>query len=318
MGLFLGYIVLQNHLNIHTGLTLRKICCNRWCWCYTMILLVITLLAIVLIILSQVPHVTTLVSPKALFTNSTVELQFDQMAWLDHLHMRLHSSSGCQPQGQLYVIQGHNCNDLPSISTSYVDPNNPVDHVYMRPGSSINFTVSRNSYGQVWIFTNCMFSSDPQCDASHFDCQKPPRGSFCFEAAQYTNRSYLHPITHSAYYFIRQHPPSFNVTPNKHDFRHSYHRVLHDLGRIVSLAVNVTPLSSTYTPIYIGKKLLLFDKSCVLVNIAQQPICGHDIQLQSTNVTRRQDVLLYPAVPLLIAVAVWFIVMCIHRYCCVS
>ena len=276
-----------------------------------MILLFLALLALALIILSQVPQLTPLVSPKALFTNSTVELQFDQMDWLDRLDMRLHSSVHCQPQGKLYVIRGHDCNELPNITTSYVDPYNPVDRVYMRPGSTINFTVSPNSYGHVWIFTNCMASSDPQCDASRFECQQPPQGSFCFEAARYTNSSYLHPITQPAYYFIRQNPPSFNVAPNKHNFRHSYHRVLHDLDRIVSLAVNVIQLSSTYTPIYIGNRFS-YEATCVLVNIPQRPICGNDIQLQSTNVTKRQDVLLYPAMLFLIAFAILSAVICVH------
>ena len=282
-----------------------------------MILLVTALLALALIVLSQVPRITPLVSPKALFTNGTVELQFDQMDWLDRLDMRLHSSVHCQPRGKLYVIRGHDCNELPNITTSYVDPYNPVDRVYMRPGSTINFTVSPNSHGRVWIFTNCMFSSDPECDASRFDCQYPPQGSFCFEAAQYTNSSYLHPITQSAYYFIRQHPPSFNVTPNKHNYGHSYHRVLHDLSRIVSLAENVTQLSSTYSPIYIGNPFS-YEETCVLLNIAEGTVCGNDIRLQSTNVTRRQDVLLYPAIMFLIAVVILIVVIGVHvhRNCC--
>ena len=311
-------IVLPTHLqSTPTCLKLKKICCNRWCWCYTAILLIIALLALALIILSQVPRVTPSVSPKALFANSTVEVQFDEMAWLDHLDMRLFSSLDCQPQGQLYVIRGHNCNELPNITTNYVDPYNPVDRVYMRPGSTIHFTVSPNSYGQVWIFTNCMSSSDPQCDASRFDCQRPPQGSFCFEAAQYTNRSYLHLITQPAYYFIRLNPPSFNVTPNKLNFRHSYGRVLYDLSRIVSLAENVTQLSSTYTPIYIGNSFS-YEETCVLLNIAEETVCGNDIQLQSTNVTRRQDVLLYPAIVFLIANVILLAVMGVHVYwyCC--
>ena len=315
LGLFLRFYF-GGSSSKYTYCELKKICCNRWCWCYTVIILVIVLVAIGLIIFSQVPRVTPLVSPIALFTNSTVELEFAQTDWLDHLDMRLHSSTSCQPQAKLYVLQGNDCSYLPSITTSYVDPNNPVDHVYMLPGSTINFTVTPNSYGEVWIFTNCMFSSDPECDASRFDCQQPPQGSFCFKAAQYSNSSYLHPITHSAYYFIRQHPPSFNITPNKFNFSHSYHRFLHDLGRIVSLPVIVYQLSSAYTPIYIGNPFSS-KKTCVLVNIAQRPVCGHDIQLQSTNATRRQDVLLYLAIPFLIAVVILFAVMCVHvcRYC---
>ena len=248
--------------------------------------------------------------PKVIFDNSTVELQFSQMPLLDYLDIQLNSGSTCSPE--LYVMQGQDCSQLPNITTHYVD--NPLNHVYMRPGSTINFTVSPTSKGEVWIFsdqqsTDCFDRVD-----SAFDCQQQSPGTFCFEAADIQNGSYLHQITQPAYYSIRQRPDSLycNVTPNQTNFSRSYHRVLFNISSSVA---NEIQLSPTLTTVRIGKPFV-YEKTCVLLYISEWSDCDRTT-LQVFNAKRRQDFLLYPAIGVVFVVVALTIVITVHVYCCI-
>lgn len=297
--------------SVPTGKKLKKICCNRWCLCYTGNILVIALLSSLLPILSQLPHlVLPSLRPKVIFDNSTVQLQFSQMSLLDGLDLRLSTESTCSPK--LYVMQGQDCSQLPNVTTHYVDPCNPLDHVYMRPGSTINFTVSPNSNGHVWIFSDQQSTDDFDRDASAFDCQQQSPGTFCFEAADIKNGSYLHQITQPAYYSVRQRPETLycNVTPNQTNFSHSYYRVLFNISSSVA---NVIHLSPTLTPIHIGKPFI-YEKTCILLYVSEWSDCDRT-RLQFFNATRRQDFLLYPGIAVIFLVVTLIIVITVHIWC---
>ena len=276
--------------------------------------MVIALLSSLLPILSQIPQVVMpSVRPMVIFDNSTVELQISQMALLDYLDIRLNPGSTCSPE--LYVMQGQDCSQLPNITTHYVDPYNALNHVYMRPESTINFTVSSNSKGEVWIFSDQQFTDDFDTDDSAFDCRQQSPGTFCFEAADIQNGSYLHQITQPAYYSIRQRPESLycNVTPNPTNFSHSYYRVLFDIS---SLVTNVIHLSPTVSPVRIGKPFV-YEKTCVLLYISEWSDC-YRTKLQVFNATRRQDFLLYPAIAVVFLVVALTVVITVHVYCCIK
>lgn len=294
-----------------TGQKLKKMCCNRWCCFYTGSFLVIVLLSSLLPILSQFPQlVMPSVRPKVIFDNSTVELQISQMPLLDYLDIRLGTGSTCSPE--LYVIQGQDCSQLPNITTHYVD--NPLKHVYMRPGSTINFTVSPTSKGEVWIFSDQQSTDDFDTDNAAFDCQQQSPGTFCFEAANIQNGSYLHQITQPAYYSIRQRPHSLycNVTPNQTNFSRSYYRVLFNISTSVT---NKIQLSPTVSPVRIGKPFF-YEKTCVLLYISEGSDCDRTT-LQVFDATRRQDFLLYPAIAVIFLVVALTTVITVHVYCCI-
>lgn len=295
----------------YVGWNLRKICCNRWCCCYTTVFLIIALLAIPLITLSQVPQVLSSVRPKNVYLNNTVQLQFDQMPWLDHIDITFMDSQ-CGPQGQLYVLQGQDCSELPMVTTNYVNRESPVDSVYMLPGSTINFTVSSGSNGQVWIFSDYESTNNFDGNPTQFNCNNPPLGAYCFEVANYLNGSYLYPVTQPAFYYIRQQPPSFNVTPNRRDFNHSYNRVLFQSEAIASSAAN-TQLSSVSTTVYLQQRFV-HEKTCVLLSISETSLCFSRIELQASNAIRRQDILLYPAIAVAIFFALLIVVISVHVF----
>ena len=296
-------------LLFYIGLNLKKICCNRWCYCYTAVFLIIALLSLLLIVLSQVPRVVPSVRPKYVYWNNTIELQFDQMSWLNNIDTYFNDLS-CQPQGQLYVLQGQDCAELPTVTTNFVNPQSPVDSVYMRQGSTIVFTVSPGSHGQEWIFSDYESTNDFDGNPTQFNCNDPPLGAYCFEVAEYLNESFSYTITQPAFYYIRQHPPSFNVTPHRRNFANSYNRVLFEVEAIPSSAT-IAQLSSVSTTVNFRNSFML-EKTCVLLNIPERCLGSNRIELQASNATRRQDILLYPGISVVIFFAVLIIVVSVH------
>ena len=110
-------------------------CCNRrWCCYYTTVLVIIALLALAIIILSQEPHISPSVCPHYVFRSSTVELLFDYKPFLDRIALAM-DKLNCE--AKLHQIQDQDCRTLPTLNTSYVDPNDKVNDIYMLPGSVI-------------------------------------------------------------------------------------------------------------------------------------------------------------------------------------
>ena len=290
---------------------MTKICCNKWCYCYTTIALATMLLLLPLIILSQVPRISYM-HPESVYWNSTAELQFDYMPWLYYAEIAL-SSSGCPSlQGQLYVIKDQDCSNLPNVTTKYVDHSFPVDHVYMRPGSTITFTVSPTTTGLVWLLPEYSYR-EYEKNRTGFNCQHKPAGAYCFEASNYLNKSHLYSIAQPAYYYIRTQPASFNITPNKHNYNRSYDRVLFNVDALPPSAT-VTKLSSEFTRITF-RKPFTSEKTCVLLNIPSS--CSTPIKVLVSNVSRGEDVLIYPAIPPFICLVFFFILLFVHvfMYC---
>ena len=281
----------------------KQICCNLWV-CSCIAILLVIMLSFLLIILAQGSHM----HPKYVYNNSTAELQFDHMPLYAKVAL---VGSGCSPQGQLYVIRNQDCSSVPSVTTKYVNFWNPVDHVYMRPESTINFTVSPAASGQVWILTDYVYSEYSN-NSTNFNCHLPPSGAYCFEASKYLNSSYLFSVVQPAYYFIRLQPPSFNITPNKLDYNQSYNRVLFDVDAIgPSDTVTTYTVSSDFIPVYFRKPFSC-EKTCVLLNIPSDSLCVTPIEVQVSTFARQEDSLLYLAI-LLICLAVLFMLFYFRR-----
>ena len=256
--------------------------------------------------------------PKYVFRNTTAELQFDRMPYYAQVALR---GSGCPPEGQLYVIRNQDCSNLPYVVTKYVNFWNPVDHVYMRPRSRINFTMTPAASGQVWILPDYRYDEYSK-NKEHFNCHFPPSGAYCFEASRYKNKSYLYSVTQPSYYYLRLQPPSFNVTPNKRDYNQSYDRVLFNIDAIPpSATVTTYTLSSDFTTIYF-RKLFSWEKTCVLLNIPADSFCVTPIKVKVSQVWPHpplhslisgvEDGLIYLAM-LLICLAVLCMLVYFHR-----
>ena len=264
------------------------------------------LLVLLLIVLSQVPR-SRYVHPQNVFQDSTAELQFDYLPLLYRAEMALstsgcspHSGSSCSLQGQLYIIKNIDCSNLPNVTTDFVT--SQVNFVYMRPGSTMNFTVTSTAATQVWILPDYRYYEyiDNQKD---FNCQHPPSGAHCFEASEYRNKSYLYSVTQPAYYYIRNYQSSITSI--------SYNRVLFNVTAVLHLASSYKLSASQFTTISF-RKLFSFEKTCVLLNIPSNPSYPSDIAVLVSNVARGEDVLVFPAVVLFICLVFFFIFICVH------
>ena len=266
--------------------TKKMHCCNRrWCCYYTTVLVIIALLALALIILSQEPHISPSVRPHYVVCNSTVELLFDYMPWLDHIALAMDKICGAK----LYQIQDQDCRTLPTLNTSYVDPYDLADFIYMLPGSTIHFTVNPDTRGEVWVFSDYDTANEFGTDPSHFDCHSPPSGAYCFEAGDHPGK-YPYCITQPAYYFIRPHLLNGAIV----DWY--FNRTVYDRDAIMKYP-NIGVLTQVPTTIYFP---FPYKKSCILVDIPALPC--YSGKMLASNAVRQDEYLIYPAIPLVICV----------------
>ena len=276
-----------------------------WCCCYTVVLVIVALLALALIILSQEPHVSPSVRPHYVFRNSTVELLFDYMPFLDQMALAV-DKPNCE--ATLYQIQDQDCRSLPTLNTGYVNPNDKADNIYMLPGSVIDFTVNPDTRGEVWVFSDYDTDDEFVKDPSHFDCHSPPSGAYCFEAEDHPGK-YPYYIQQPAYYFI--HPPRpFNGAIVDWYF----HRTIYDRDAIMKYP-STGILTQVPRTIYFP---FPYKKSCILLDIP--PMACDSGKILATNAVRQNGYLIFPGIFL----GVWFItlivlaivnVSCCCRYC---
>ena len=183
---------------------------------------IMALLVVILIVLSQQPGVSPSVQPQYVCYNSTVELLFNNMPWLDYIALSMDKNCGAE----LYQIQDQDCHSLPTLHTDYTEYNDGSDYIYMLPGSVIHFTVDPSGSGQIWIFSNYETFQNFHNAPSHFvnDCLNPPSGADCFLAEDHRGK-YPYTITKPAYYFIDFHSLNGNV-----DWK--YNRTIFDIEAI--------------------------------------------------------------------------------------
>ena len=274
--------------------------CSRWWYCcYAIISVVIILLAVLLIILSQEPPISPSVYPQYAYHNSTVELLFDHTAFLDHIAVGMNNICGAK----LYQIQDQDCRTLP-LTTSYVD--HQPDFIYMLPGSTIHFTITPSTSGQIWIFSDYPTLNRYSIDHSHFDCLSPPSGAFCIEAQDHPG-NYPHAITQPAYYFI-----TFSSVSTAKGVQWHINRTIFDIERISNQYhdIYIGLLTPDYTLIYFP---FPYKKSCVLVNFPTGK-CIY-AKIQAANAERQELYLIFPAIPLVICVIILIVLVGVHVYC---
>ena len=264
---------------------------------------IMALLAGTLIVLSQEPSVSTSVQPQYVCCNSTVELLFDNMPWLDHIALAMDTNCGAK----LYQIQDQDCRTLPTLNTSYFHPDDKADFIYMLPGSVIHFTVDSES-GQIWVFSDYNTFNDFNKDCSHFvsDCCNPPSGSDCFLAKEHSG-NYAYTIKKPAYYFIVLYSLNGNVT-------WKYNRTIFDIEAITDKYPNSVTLTQAYNTISFP---FPYKKSCILLNVpaTAEMCCSCSSKVLATNAVRQEDYLIFPAIPLVVCVIILIVLMGVHVYC---
>ena len=274
----------------------KKTHCSRWWYCcYTIFIIVIASLALLLIILTQEPPISPSVRPQYAYGYSTVELLFDHIPFLDHIAVGMTTNCGAK----VYHIPDQDCSSLPKLNTSYVNPTDMVDFIYMLPGSTIHFNITPGTRGAIWVFSDYDTLNNIQTDPTHFHCDSPPSGAFCFQAEQHPGQ-YPHVITRPAYYFIYL---TFNKGVQWH-----FNRTIFDFDAISKDYQNIGILRPDYT-------LILhfpfpYKKNCVLVHFPSEQC--NNAQIQAKNAVRQELYLIFPAIPLVICGIILIVLVGVH------
>lgn len=259
------------------------------------------LLVVTLIVLSQEPRVSPSVQPQYACHNSTVELLFDNMPWLDHIAISMEYNC----EAELYQIQDEDCRALPTLHTDYTDINDGSDSIYMLPGSVIHFTVHPSGSGQIWIFadynTFCKFTEDPSLFVN--DCHNPPSGADCLLAEEHRG-NYPYTITRPAYYFINIDFVNGNIT-------WKYNRTIFDIEAITQKYPNSVTLTQIYKTISFP---FPYKKSCILLKVPAD-MCYRCSEIRVTNAIRQENYLIFPAILLVVCVMILIVLIGVHVYC---
>ena len=269
-----------------------------YCYCITALVIVMVMLVAVLITLSVVPHVSSSVNPHYVCGNSTAELFFDNVPWLGEIALAMNTC-----EGQLYQIQDQDCHTLPKLNTSYVDPNDRVNNIFMLPGSEIHFTVDPSASGQIWILSglesNIAYFNHP----TSFDCHHPPPGAYCFEAEDHPGQ-YPYYVTQPDYYYLHFRPDDLQGV------RWDFNRTIFDIKKIADKYPSVTTLTRDYYTIFFS---FPYKKSCILLYIP--PLTCECDEMMAANAVRQDDYLIFAAIPTVICTLILVAVVGVCIYC---
>lgn len=260
----------------------------------------IALLVVLLITLSQEPHISPSVHPSYVYANSTAEVLFDYTPWLSHIALAMDKNCGAK----LYQIQDKDCSTLPTLNTSYVDSGDQFDNIYMLPGSVIHFEINPATSGEIWVFSDHDTASKFGMASSTFDCFYPPPGALCFQAQKNPGR---YSIIQPAYYCIR-------FIPSNLDVELHFNRIIFDIELITNDYRNIGTLTTDSTPISFP---FPYKKSCILLHVLAGPSECHigGGQVIATNVVRQEGYLIFPGMFLVICVITLIVLVGVHLYC---
>lgn len=278
--------------------------------CYVSLVLAVVLLIALIVVLAFVPSPGKLVKPSnQLFTNDTVELEFSRdVLWIHKMTMSV--PGPCE--GKVLVIDGTSCVEFrQSHAYTRVDVNSStVDNIYLLKGSNVVFTTTAGATSEVWIFSNSETANKYSNDHDGFNCDQHP--SSCFKSSKYVQGHYPFPVQESSYYYLRF---SDNLSAAAH-IKWTYNISYYDYTTLRRKYTPRLTLTSEPRALHLGP-YFHYRTSCILVHMLQpssryRSKCG---KLKVEGLMRRQDVLVYPASLLLVAIVFLTIVIVIHCKC---
>ena len=246
------------------------------------------------LVLKYEPKSTNDVFPSSVKANDTVELDFSlPTSWLHRLTLSINSDCN----GTVYTIPGK-CSDLyHSARVCYQRLANKTPlPVYLLAGSSITFMVPPHLSSQVkiWVVWNMDLIYN---NFKNTPCEKPPKHTACLQPqTNQSHETYLSfNVSQSAYYSI-QFPDGRSGTENFFNVCTIDIRQLSNLTHrsILSYPVDVNIL---YKQLSFNEVCMLFHVRDELYNYVRCPNGGE----LTAVVERRQDVLLFPGLIIILA-----------------
>ena len=218
--------------------------------------------------------------------------------------------------GELYQVD---CSTLtPRYNSSYNtnDSTNNVDHLYCLNNSTFVFTLhnqSVDSDGYVWLFTDYNLKQEVSKDSFKHDCSNPPgQGTICRYLTAESNTTRITttgPSNEGQYYFVGRVPEdyiSFHIERyfyNVSDFNYTSKNTLNEKH----------PVTIEFYSGFEPTQFSIYPNQCFLYDVMENcTAIANTYQYVYVAASRREDVLLWPGVAVIIAVAFIPIAIIIH------
>lgn len=246
--------------------------------------------------LKYAPKASNRVLPPSIKANDTVELSFGlPTTWLHRLSLSIDSTCS----GEVYTFSGKCSNLYSRTRVCYRESQfSPLVDlpIYLLSGSNISFSMPANFSSQfnIWvIWDHNLFNHN----FSSTSCDNPPSQTHCLHRQPDTTHR-LFNVTESAYYKYM----FFPSTVGWH-VRVNYYICSYDVSKLSEIVTPQEPIRSDLVDIDILYKPFTFDEVCTIFHVNNDIDCKYNRGGQlNSQVSRRQDILLFPG--LLVTVAV--------------
>ena len=262
---------------------------------------------------NKFPKTGNSISPPSIRANDTAELSFSlPTTWLQSLSLSIESAC----TGAVYTHRGKCSNLYSKAQVCYQQSEFALDAKpinYLLPGSSIKFRVAANFRCEiaVWIIWNPDLLYDD--DFSAASCDDPPPQTQCLhpQINQSETTYLLFNVTEPAYY-----KHWYGTTCN---IVRSYNICSYNVNKLRELADVVTqePVQSDLVDIDILYKPYTFSEVCTIFHVNNECVNEYRGGQLKAELSRRQDILLFPTLLTTVTVLVLLIAIGIHVLSCV-
>ena len=285
-------------------------CPKLWILLYVVLAILVAMVTAVVILLYFFPQEKG--TSVLVYRGDTVFLPLSlSIQWLKSITF----STNGPCTGELYQV---NCSTLkPRYNSSYntkYSPN-PVDHLYCLNNSTFVFTLrneSVDSVGYVWLFTDYNLMQEVSKDYFKHDCSNPPEGTICHYLTAESNTTRITttgPSNEGQYYFVGRVSEDYilfyieRYFYNISDFNYTSKNTLNEKH----------PVTVEFYTGFEPTQFSTYPNQCFLYDVMERcTATANTYQYVHVTASRREDVLLWPGVATIVAVALIPIALIIH------
>lgn len=274
----------------------KKHCSKGWIICYSLVILPVIVGIIILIGLSQSPSVAvSQITPQDVVGVTSASINFGvNPVWLLSLSLEI---SSCV--ASLVVIDGADCDQLPTTSENGNASTHLPYFLYLLPGSVLNVTLFETAPedNELWIIKSIetfnLFNSDGfgSSPVPLFQCGDQRQDAQCYRVADFKGQDLPPYVVSSAdYYFVVGRPVPLGF------FSYTFLNISYDPRAIVEMYTRrsrQTFVGSSSRDLLQISNFLDFQPKCVLLLTNCQ---GTQPVPVSYTAERRQDVLIIPVI----------------------
>ena len=266
-----------------------------------MIVSIILLGISAIVVLYEVPAVSNNIQPVYVKNNDAVELVFDvDYALLERVTLAIDHEC----TGSLFTVQGKPCTKILTVTLSDMNAGSQ-EPVYLVTGSKIfiNFPSTTESDVKVWIIRGGFEALN---DNKNYACNNPPFNMVCLAVDGHTGL-YTYKVTETSYYFVTIDPHELPL-----GLSWNFSVVKYDYTKLLSSKVGElhnTP--ATFTPE--KPSVFNYNQMCILLHVDDNSCIAPSYgKLTVTNILKRRDSLVIPALVVCVLLLIPSFVAVVH------